>query len=409
VPILRLQQLLRISTRNFWRFRLQAVIISLATMMGTAGVIVSTGYAAGGRQKILDQFSQLGANIVVVSPDQSRSVGGRARTGSVVTTLKASDYKAITQAVADISSSSPTVSGVLRVRAGDLTKNTTIVGCNPDYFAIKHWSASYGVIFDNAAAKQQARVAMLGATAARDLYGGTDPTGSRIMINRVPFAVAGVMDERGQSLDASNEDDQLYIPLETAMHRLMNVDYFNAIFIEIDSSSHMESAVEGIHNVLRERHRRVASNGEDFLLQNRKSLLETQLTSFARFTFLVRWIAVSALVVSSFGILSLTWMGLRHRTREIGTRRAIGATRFDILIQFFIEGTIGVLFGSGSGMVIAYLVLMIIDRRLDLPLLFSAPQAFGEVLSAFSIYSVFTLLSSLRAIKVQPMLALQSE
>jgi putative ABC transport system permease protein len=228
------------------------------------------------------------------------------------------------------------------------------------------------------------------------------------MINRVPFAVAGVMDERGQSLDASNEDDQLYIPLETAMHRLMNVDYFNAIFIEIDSSSHMESAVERIHNVLRERHRRVASNGEDFLLQNRKSLLETQLASFARFTFLVRWIAVSALVVSSLGILSLTWMGLRDRTREIGTRRAIGATRFDILIQFFIEGTIGVLFGSGSGMVIAYLVL-IIDRRLDLPLLFSAPQAFGEVLSAFSIYSVFTLLSSLRAIKVQPMLALQSE
>jgi ABC-type antimicrobial peptide transport system permease subunit len=171
VPILRFQQILRIASRNFWRFRLQAVLIIVATMTGSAGVIVSTGYSAGGRQKILDQFGELGTNVIIVTPHQSRAVGGRARTGSVVTTLNDSDYKAIQQSVDGISSSSPTVSTVFRIRAGDLTKNTTVIGCSPDYFAIKHWPVTLGALFNESAARQNARIALLGATAARDLFG----------------------------------------------------------------------------------------------------------------------------------------------------------------------------------------------------------------------------------------------
>ena len=174
MPILRLQQLLRIASRNFFRFRLQAVLTIAATITGTAGIIVSTGYAAGGRQKILDQFAQLGTNVIIVTPQQSLAVGGRARTGSVVTTLNASDYKAIVQSVANISSSSPTVSTTLRIRAGDLTKSTTVVGCNADYFAIKHWAVTLGSSFDESALRPQPRIALLGATAARDLF--AEPT-----------------------------------------------------------------------------------------------------------------------------------------------------------------------------------------------------------------------------------------
>jgi len=202
MPILRLRQLLRLATRNFWRFRLQAVLITVAAMTGTSGVIVSTGYAAGGRQKILDQFSRLGTNIIVVTPQPSKAVGGRARTGALVTTLNAADLKAIRQSVAGISSSSPTVAGVLRLRAGDLTKKTTIVGCDPEYFAIKDWPAVLGSVFDDKSARRQARVALLGSTAARDLFGTSDPTATHITINQVPFTVAGVLAERGQGLDA---------------------------------------------------------------------------------------------------------------------------------------------------------------------------------------------------------------
>jgi putative ABC transport system permease protein len=409
VRILRFQQVLTVASRNFWRYRLQAVLLIAASMTGTAGVIVSTGYAAGGRQKILDQFVQLGTNVIIVTPLQSRAVGGRARTGSVVTTLNESDYKAIVQSVAGITSSSPTVSSTFRIRAGDLTKNATIVGCNPEYFAIKHWAIALGFSFDESALRPQPRTALLGATAARDLFGEVDPTGSRITINRVPFTVEGVLAERGQGLDSSNEDDQVYVPLDTAMHRLMKIDYFSSIMFTLENRTSMDSAADQIHQLVGRRHRHGASFEDDFIVQNRKSLIDTQLSAFSRLTFLVRWIALSALVVSSLGVFAVTWISIRNRTREVGTCRAIGATRRDILVQFVAEGSLGALVGGSAGIAFAYAALRFIDGRVQQPFLFSATDAFLEAFTSIALYSAFTLISSLRAIRIQPLVALRTE
>lgn len=409
MPILRLRQLSRVAARNFWRFRLQAVVITLAAMTGTSGVIVSTGYAAGGRQKILDQFSRLGTNVIIVTPEQSKAVGGRARTGAIVTTLKAADLKAIRQSVAGIVAFSPTVSSVLRLRAGDLTKQTTAVGCDSDYFSIKRWPAASGNVFDEKQASQQARVVLLGWTAAHDLFGSKDPTGSHISINRVPFTVVGVLAERGQGLDASNEDDQVYVPLDTAMHRLMNIDYFNAILIDIADISRMDSAAAEISALLTTRHRHPASTEDDFLVQNRKSLIETQLAAFARLTFMVQWVAGSALLVSSLGVFAVTWIGIRNRTREIGTRRAIGATRSDILIQFFAEGSIGTVMGGVSGVVAGNIALRVIDARLNQPFLFSTSTSLAEVIGSTIVYASFTFISDFKAVRIKPLVALRAE
>lgn len=409
MPILRFRQTLRIGSRNFRRFRLQSVLIILASVTGTAGVIVSTGYAAGGRQKILDQFSQLGTDVIIVTPKQSRAVGGRARTGSVVTTLNQSDYKAIAQSVDGISLSSPTVSSSQRIRAGDLTKNTTVVGCNPDYFAIKHWALTFGSSFDENTLRQPSRTALLGATAARDLFGEADPTGSRITINRVPFTVQGVLAERGQGLDSSNEDDQVYVPLDTAMHRLMNVDYFGSILLSVESWSSMDNDADQIYQLVERRHRHRATLDDDFLVQNRKSLIDTQLVAFSRLTFLVRWIAASTLAVSSLGVFAITLIGIRNRTREVGTRRALGATRGDILFQFFTEGVLGAMLGCFSAIPIAYSALWLVDARVIQPLIFSPTAAFAEALGSIALYAAFALLSCLRAIQIQPMVALHSE
>jgi ABC-type antimicrobial peptide transport system permease subunit len=326
-----------------------------------------------------------------------------------VTTLNASDYKAIRQSVPGISSSSPTVSSQFRVRAGDLTKNTTVVGCDPVYFAIKQWSPAFGALFDEHDARQQPRSALLGATAARDLFGEGDPTGSRITINRIPFTVEGVLSERGQGLDTSNEDDQVYVPLDTAMHRLMNIDYFNSIFFNIESWSRMDSAADQIHQLLGERHRHTATSEDDFLVQNRKSLIDTQLSAFTRLTFLVRWIAVSALVVSSLGVFAVTWIGIRNRTREVGIRRAIGATRTDILIQFVAEGALGSAVGCSGGVAFAYAALLIIDALVQQPFLSSPAAASLETVASMMLYLGFTLLSSLRAVGIQPLVALRTE
>jgi putative ABC transport system permease protein len=225
----------------------------------------------------------------------------------------------------------------------------------------------------------------------------------------VPFTGAGVLAERGQGLDASNEDDQVYVPLDTAMHRLMNIESFNAILFDIDDWSHMDRSAAEIYQLLSVRHRRAAAAENDFLVQNRKSLIETQLSAFGRLTFLVRWIAASALVVSSLGVFAVTWIGIRNRTREVGTRRAIGATRFDVLVQFFAEGILGAMIGGGAGIVFGYFALRVMDARLKQPFVFSTSGAVGEVLASVTLYSGFTLISIVRAVRIEPLVALRAE
>jgi ABC-type antimicrobial peptide transport system permease subunit len=385
------------------------VLIIAASVTGTAGVILSTGYAAGGQQKILDQFAQLGTNVIIVTPQQSRAVGGRARTGSVVTTLNESDYKAIVQSVDGILFSSPTVSSTLRIRVGDLTKNSTVFGCKSDYFAIKHWALTFGSSFEENSSRQQSRIALLGANTARDHFGEADPTGSRITINRVPFIVQGVLAERGQGLDSLNEDDQVYVPLDIAMHRLMNVEYFSSILFNIKSWSSMDEDASQIYQLVAARHRHGAASNDDFLVQNRKNLIDTQLSAFSRLTFLVRWIAASTLAVSSLGVFAVTWIGIRNRTREVGTRRALGAMRSDILVQFFTESVLGTVLGCFSAIPIAYSALRLVDAQVIQPVIFSPTAALAEAVGSIALFATFALLSSLRAIQIQPMVALRSE
>jgi putative ABC transport system permease protein len=402
-------QLLRIAIRNVRRSHLHTVLAVTAALTGTGGLTVCIGYAAAGREKILYQFQQMGTNLIIVTPAQSRAVGGRARTGTIVTTLRETDFRALMSGVPDISEASPTASTVLRVRAGDLTKNTPVIGCAPEYFAIRHWRVRMGTLFEKEDGKRAARVAVLGATAARDLFGQEDPTGRRLVIGSVPFTIAGVLAERGQGLDAANEDSQIYVPLETAMHRLINVDYFTSILLQVDKLSAMDSTASMVAEVLSQRHRVASQSEADFQVQNQKALLDTQLAAFARLTFFLRWIAACTLTVASLGIFGVAWIGVGQRIKEIGTRRAMGATAIDILTQFFAEGITGPIIGCGVGMVAAWFTLRTIDSRVGQPFIFSGKEVVEAAALSLALYAASTLLCCARAIRVEPSVALRAE
>jgi putative ABC transport system permease protein len=405
----RTAQIVCIALRHFRRSRLHAALAMVAAMAGTGGVVVCTGYAAGGRQKIFDQFRQMGTKLIVVTPQQSRSVAGRARTGGNVTTLREVDYRSLLRNVPEIAASSPTVSTVMRIRAGDLTKSTTIVGCAPEYFSMRNWDVRRGALFTSEDARGVRPVVLLGSTAARDLFGDADPTGRPVLIGNVPFTAVGVMAERGQGLDAANEDGQVYVPLQTAMHRLMNVEYYGSIVMQVRLWQAMDVTAEQIAQVLELRHRFLSITGPDFEVQNQKALLDTQLKAYRRLTFLLRWIAASTLAVASLGILGVAWIGVGQRVREIGTRRAIGATMPDVLIQFFAEGIAGPLLGCGAGVVIAWLALQAIDAWVRQPFLFSRQTVLTAAALSLSLYAGSTLLCCLRAIRVEPGVALRAE
>ena len=233
--------------------------------------------------------------------------------------------------------SSALVNASFWLKAGDLSKNAGVVGCEPDYFPIRDWPAAEGGVFDATQERTSSRVALLGHTVARDLFGTISPIGNRLLINRVPFTVIGVLTERGQGLDVTNEDNQVYVPLSTAMRRLMNADYYTGLIIEVDSVDEMDMAAGQIRSLLHQLHHVQPNQPDDFRIQNQKTLLETQLAAAKRLGFFLRWIGASALVVSALGMLGITWIVVRERTREFINRTA-GLTfvfcRSAVLIAF---------------------------------------------------------------------------
>ena len=269
--------ILAAARRGLWRFPLRSGLTMVSAILGVAGALGAVNYALGGRKKVTDELGRLGVNVLIVSPQQSRTIGGRARTGAQVTTLTETDYAAIRREVPSLQTTSAFATRSFSLKAGDLAKKScVVVGVEPGYMTIKEWSARDGALFGAGEMKRMARVVLLGSSVARDLFEEASPVGQRVLINRVPFEVIGVMRERGQSLDAANEDDQVYVPLTTAMHRLANVDYFSGILLEVDRWEDMDRAAAAAASVLRRRHRTLGKLPDDFQLMNQKQLLDTQ-------------------------------------------------------------------------------------------------------------------------------------
>jgi putative ABC transport system permease protein len=375
-----------------------------------AGALGAVNYALGGRQKITEQFARLGTNVLIVTPQQSRSVAGRARTGALVTTLTETDYAAIRREAPSLRTTSAFTIRSYSLKAGDLAKKScAVVGVEPDYMAIKEWGVREGELFGAAEMRRGARVALLGSSVARDLYNEASPVGRRILINRVPFEVVGVMRERGQSLDAANEDDQVYVPLTTAMRRLANLDYFSGILLAVDRWENMDRTAAAAVDLLRRRHRAPGKQPDDFQLMNQKQLLDTQIAASDQLLFFVRWIGIGTLAVAGLGILAISWIGVRERTREIGTRRALGATRADIFVQIVWEAAVLSALGCALGVALAAQVATVLARWAAQPRVFDESSAWLVMAVASALNLIFVAIPARGAAQLDPIEALRFE
>jgi putative ABC transport system permease protein len=351
----------------------------------------------------------MGTNVLIITPAPSRAIAGRARTGVPVITLVERDYRAIKSEVLSRTGSSALVTRSFWNKAGDLSKNAAVVGCEPDYFIIKDWSVSAGALFDSTEERTSARVAVLGHTVANDLFGTSSPVGQHMLINRVPFSVIGVLTERGQGLDVSNEDNQIYVPLSTAMRRLMNLDHYAGIVLEIDSLTGMDAAANQSRSLLHQLHHIQPNQPDDFHIQNQKSLLDTQIAAARRLGFFLRWIAASALVVSGLGIVAITWIAVKERTHEIGTRRALGATAGDIFFQVACETASLALTGALLGVLISWPASRLISNSVALPFVFDRDSAVLALIAAAMLNLAFSILPCRKAASVSPIEALRYE
>jgi len=395
--------------RQLRRFRLRSALVITCAALGVAGAITAVNYASGGQQQVLEQIRRLGTNILVVSAKQSRAIAGRERTGAIVSTLVEADYTALRRELLGPVRSSARVSAPLRLKAGFLSKVAPVVGVEPAYFVMKSWQPVSGELFGADDVKRSARVALLGHTAARDLFGDAQPVGERLFINRVPFEIIGVLAERGSGLDNTNEDGQVFVPLTAAMRRLLNIDYYNSMLFEIPDVENMASAERGIVDLLRTRHRISKFRPDDFQVQSQRELIDTQLASSDRLGFLVRWIGFSALIVAGLGILAIAWISVRDRTKEIGTRRALGATAPDIFFQFVFEATVLATFGVVLGLGLGWWASRITAGQTGLVFVFDSFNATLAMVMAFVLNLLFASWPALRAARMDPIQALQHE
>jgi putative ABC transport system permease protein len=402
-------QIVAHSLRLLWRYRLRSTLLVLSAATGVAGVVCSVNYGAGGTVQLLEQIRLMGTNVLIVTAAQSRVIAGRARTGQLVTTLVARDNLAIRREVLGRMRSSALVNATFWLKAGDLSKNAGVMGCEPDYFPIRDWPTAEGAVFDATQERTASRVVLLGHTVARDLFAASSPIGNRLLINRVPFTVIGVLNERGQGLDVTNEDNQVYVPLSTAMRRLMNVDYYGSLIVEIASVNEMDPAAAQIRLLLHQLHHIQPKLPDDFQIQNQKTLLDTQLAAASRLQFFLHWIEASALVVSGLGMLGITWIAVKERTREFGTRRALGATAVDVFLHVISESTALALVGCIMGASFSWPVSRFISRTAGLPFVFSRSAAAIAVAAAAVLNIGFAIWPSRRAATVDPTEALRFE
>ncbi len=395
--------------RQIWRYRLRSTLVISCAALGVAGAITSVNFASGGRAQVLEKIRRLGTNVIVINAEQSRAQGGRARTGALVTTLQEPDYLALRREIAGTVRSSAVVTAGLRLKAGYSSKVSPVLGVEPAFFEIKSWPVAEGDFFHEEDERRAVRVALIGHTVARDLFGEESPVGERLFINRVPFEVVGVLAERGQGLDVTNEDQQVYVPLATAMRRLLNVDYYASILFEVADAGAMESISTQMRELLRVRHRISAFRPDDFKVGNQQDLIETQLASANRLGFLVRWIGLSGLVVSGLGVLAIAWIAVRDRTTEIGTRRALGATAPDVFFQFAFEAMVLATIGAALGLGVGWAASRITAQQAALPFIFERGNALLALVMALALNLIFASWPAIRAARMDPIRALKHE
>jgi putative ABC transport system permease protein len=403
------RRLMGVACRQMLRYRLRSTLIVCCAALGVAGAITVVNYAAGGRALILQQIERLGTNIVTVTAKQSRAVADRERTGAVVTTLIAADYRAIREQITGPVPASAIASAPLRLKAGFLSNVAPVVGVEPAYFKMKSWALGRGRWFGPDDLRRSSRVALLGYTTAVNLFAEVDPLGQRLFINRVPFEIIGVLEERGPGLDATNEDDQVYVPLTSALRRLLNRDHYTAILFEVPELERMQEIENAMTQLLRVRHRIFAARPDDFQVQSQRELIDTQMAAANRLQFLVSWVGFSAILVAGLGILAIAWIAVRDRTREIGTRRALGATASEVFFQFAFEASVLAIAGIVIGVGFSWVASQVVAAWAGLPFIFDMQTTVLALLTAFVLNLLFAGWPAMRAAKLDPIVALRHE
>jgi len=330
--------------------KLRSFLTMLGIIVGVGAVIAMIAIGQGASAQITQRIGQMGANLLMVQPGAFQRGPMRTATGAI-TTLTYDDALAIARQTKYVQKVDAMFSRNAQVVYGNKNTNTSIQGVTENYPVVRNFPLEQGLFITEDDDRYMRRVAVLGKTVVKNLFGEENPIGQYIKIQRVIFQVVGVMSTKGSS-GWRDEDDVVFIPLKTAQKRLFGVDYVSTINVMATSQNEMDKASEEITALLRERHRIRAGQEDDFNIRSQAEILATLQETSRTFTILLASIAIVSLLVGGIGIMNIMFVSVTERTREIGIRKAIGAQKRDILGQFLIESVIVSLSGGLIGIVL---------------------------------------------------------
>jgi putative ABC transport system permease protein len=356
----------RIALRALRVNRMRSALTMLGIIIGVAAVIAMVGVGSGATKRIEEQIQSIGSNLIIVLPGSISSNGVRLGSGGVVT-LTADDAKAITAECPSVALTAPTVRGGVQVVYGNNNWATNAQGVTPDYMTIRDYTMASGQFFTAQDVDAAAKTAVLGETVALNLFGESDPTGQMVIIKNVPFTVAGVLTPKGQSPNGQDQDDVILLPITTATQKVLGANKANAkavgaLMVQAISPQAMGQAIQEMEALLRERHRILPGQDDDFTIRNLTEVFEAQETSAQVMSILLGAIASVSLIVGGIGIMNIMLVSVTERTREIGLRQAVGAKTRDILLQFLVEAVTLSLLGGIVGIVVGLTASVLISR-----------------------------------------------
>ncbi len=384
-------------------------LASLGIMIGIAAVIVMVAIGKGSQHEVMTVIAKMGENLLTVNAGEMKRRGGRLRLSGNVTTLNLRDADYLSQKVGGINFVAPFEIKEMKVKYLQVLTSTNVAGSTLEFLEIRNYEIASGEMFTEMDQKLGARVAIVGKTVIKNMLGGENSLGKTVRINAIPFRIIGVFESKGLDSDGVDQDDILLIPIKSMLRRILNQNYISTIYVKADSRRNIEQVSVRIKTALRDRHKITDGAENDFTITSQIDLENLKAETSELFTRLIVGVASISLIVGGIGILAVMLISVKERTHEIGVRRAVGATKGDIVRQFLLESILIGLFGGFFGVVLGAGITFGVSTWGAENLLLDADSIYISTSVCMIIGVIFGLFPAIKASRLDPMVALTVE